>query len=152
MNRLKWEEYHKKTYKPFKRLIIKLVMKSARTALSNKLRCFLFGITGVKIGKNVFIGTEAFLDEVRPDLITIEDNATISIRSMLLTHDSKNFILAPINIKKNAVVYAGSIILPGVIIGEGAAVAAGAVVTKDVEPYTLVGGVPAKLIKKLPQK
>jgi len=38
------------------------------------------------------------------------------------------------------------IILPGVTIGEGAVVASGAVVTKDVEPYTLVGGVPAKKI------
>jgi putative colanic acid biosynthesis acetyltransferase WcaF len=43
---------------------------------------------------------------------------------------------------------AGCIILPGVKIGEGAVVAAGSVVTKDVEAYTIVGGTPAKLIKK----
>lgn len=42
----------------------------------------------------------------------------------------------------------GTIILPGVNIGDGATVAAGSVVTKDVEPYTVVGGVPAKLIKE----
>ena len=41
-------------------------------------------------------------------------------------------------------------IMPGVCIGEGAVVASGAVVTKDVEPWTLVGGVPAKPIKKRP--
>ena len=41
-----------------------------------------------------------------------------------------------------------SIILPGVTIGEGAVVAAGAVVTKDVEPWSVVGGNPAKFIKK----
>jgi len=42
-----------------------------------------------------------------------------------------------------------SIILRGVTIGEGAVVAAGAVVTKDVAPYTLVGGIPARTIKNL---
>ena len=43
---------------------------------------------------------------------------------------------------------ARAIILPGVTIGEGAVVAAGAVVTKDVEPWAVVGGNPAKFIKK----
>ncbi|MEO1701309.1 MAG: DapH/DapD/GlmU-related protein [Pseudomonadota bacterium] len=42
----------------------------------------------------------------------------------------------------------GAIIMPGVTIGNGAVVASGAVVTKDVEPYTIVGGVPGKLIKR----
>ena len=41
-----------------------------------------------------------------------------------------------------------SIILPGIHIGEGAVVASGAVVTKDVEPYSVVGGIPAKKIGK----
>jgi len=40
-------------------------------------------------------------------------------------------------------------ILPGVSIGRGSTVAGGAMVTKDVEPFTLVGGVPARLIRKL---
>lgn len=44
---------------------------------------------------------------------------------------------------------AGSLINPGVSIGEGAVVAAGAVVNNDVEPFTVVGGVPAKFIKNL---
>lgn len=44
---------------------------------------------------------------------------------------------------------AGAIIVPGVTIGKGSVIAAGAVVTKDVAPYTLVGGVPAKEIKKI---
>ncbi|WP_425562996.1 DapH/DapD/GlmU-related protein [Mucilaginibacter gynuensis] len=41
-----------------------------------------------------------------------------------------------------------SVILPGVTIGKGAVVAAGAVVTRDVQPYTVVGGIPAKPIAK----
>ena len=54
----------------------------------------------------------------------------------------------PIVIGANALVAGWSIVLPGVTIGEGAEVAAGAVVTKDVKPWTVVGGNPAQLIKK----
>ena len=55
----------------------------------------------------------------------------------------------PITIGNNVWIGGGVTVLPGVTIGEGAVVAAGAVVTRDVEPKTVVGGVPAKLIKRL---
>lgn len=42
----------------------------------------------------------------------------------------------------------GTIIMHGITVGEGSIIAAGSVVTKDVEPYTIVGGVPAKLLRK----
>ena len=54
----------------------------------------------------------------------------------------------PIVIDDNAWVASRAIILPGVVIGKAAVVGAGAVVTKDVEPWTVVGGNPAKFIKK----
>ncbi|MBV4357845.1 hypothetical protein KTO63_11845 [Parasegetibacter sp. MAH-26] len=56
---------------------------------------------------------------------------------------------APITIEDGAWIGSRVTILPGVTIGEKSIIAAGAVVTKDVEPYTLVGGVPAKIIKHL---
>lgn len=56
---------------------------------------------------------------------------------------------APVHIGAHAWLGAGAIVLPGVTVGEGAIVAAGAVVTKDVAPRTVVGGVPARLIKEL---
>ena len=52
-------------------------------------------------------------------------------------------------IEKDAYIGSRAIILPGVTIGEGAYVGAGAVVTKNVKPHTLVGGVPAKFIKEI---
>ncbi len=56
---------------------------------------------------------------------------------------------APIHIGKNVWIGANATVLAGVTIGDGAVVAAGAVVTKDVEPNMVVGGVPAKVIKKI---
>ena len=57
---------------------------------------------------------------------------------------------APIAIEDDVWIGAGAVVLPGVTIGRGAVVAAGAVVTASVEPFTVVGGVPARPIKVLP--
>ena len=86
--------------------------------------------------------------------IIIEDNVQIGPNVMLVTtnHDfnHREIVLhQPIVIKKNAWIGGRSMILPGVTIGENAVVAGGAVVTKDVEPNTIVGGNPAKVIKRL---
>ena len=88
------------------------------------------------------------------DKITIGNQATISqgVRLCTASHDISSKIMElthkPIEIADNCWVAAWATILPGVTIGEGAVVAAGAVVTKDVEPWTVVGGNPAKFIKK----
>ncbi|RZM23097.1 MAG: sugar O-acetyltransferase, partial [Pedobacter sp.] len=63
--------------------------------------------------------------------------------------DRHSLVPKAIHIKKNAWIGAGTIILPGVTIGENAVVAAGAVVSRDVAPNTIVGGVPAKFIKNI---
>jgi maltose O-acetyltransferase len=67
------------------------------------------------------------------------------------THRSSDTILVkPVTIGDGAAVMTGATILPGITIGRGAVVGAGAVVTRDVEPNTFVGGVPAKVIATLP--
>ena len=86
--------------------------------------------------------------------ITIGDNVCIGedVRLLTGTHDLESatfdLIIKPIDIGDNVWIATGAIILPGVKIGEGAVVAAGAVVAKDVEPWTVVGGNLAKVIKK----
>lgn len=61
----------------------------------------------------------------------------------------RKLICKSVTIKKNAYIGSRALILPGVTVGEGAYVAAGAVVVKDVEPFTLVAGFPAKKVRKL---
>lgn len=86
--------------------------------------------------------------------ITIGKNCCIGEDVKLLTgsHDLESatfdLVTKPIVIRDKVWIATGAIVLPGVTIGEGAVVAAGAVVTKDVEPWTVVGGNPAKFIKK----
>lgn len=106
----------------------------------------------IKIGKNVFINHAcSFLDLGG---ITIEDEVLIGPRVNLTTENhpvdpvKRKFLdLKSILIKRNAWIGAGATILPGVTIGENSIVAAGAVVTKDVPANTIVGGVPAKIIR-----
>ena len=107
-----------------------------------------------KIGKNVFINFDCvFLDLGG---ITIEDNVLIAPKVSLLSeghpinpHDRQSLVPGHVHIKKNAWIGAGATILPGVTIGENAVVAAGAVVSKDVPANTVVGGIPAKIIKSI---
>lgn len=107
----------------------------------------------ITVGKNVFINMGCkFQDQGG---IFIDDGALIGHNVVLATlnHDMKpetrhDMIPKPIHIGKNVWIGSNSVILPGVTIGDGAIVAAGAVVTKDVEKNTVVGGVPARFIRK----
>lgn len=107
-----------------------------------------------KIGKNVFINFDCvFLDLGG---ITIEDNVLIAPKVSLLSEDHpispedrQSLNVGHIHIKKNAWIGANATILQGVTIGENAIVAAGSVVSKDVPDNTIVGGIPAKIIKAI---
>ncbi|WP_437396173.1 sugar O-acetyltransferase [Flagellimonas lutimaris] len=107
-----------------------------------------------KIGKNVFINFDCvFLDLGG---ITIEDGVLIAPKVSLLTEghpispDNRHTLVPkPIHIKKNAWIGANATILYGVTIGENSVVAAGSVVSKDVPDNVVVGGTPAKIIKKI---
>ena len=108
----------------------------------------------IHIGKNVFINMGCkFQDQGG---IFIGDGALIGHNVVLATlnhaaspKDRGSMIPAPIRIGKNVWVGANAVILPGVTIGDGAIVAAGAVVNRDVPENTVVGGVPAKVIRTI---
>ncbi len=120
----------------------------------DKLAVPLYRLRGTKIGENVAINQNVFLEDSRPDLITIEDDVQIAARVIVVTHDTSKHVMNPkkpiehgkVSIKRNSYIGAGAVILPGVTIGEFSVVGAGAVVTKDIPPRTVFAGVPARQI------
>lgn len=109
------------------------------------------------IGKEVFINMGcAFMDRGG---ITIEDRVLIGPKVNIITENHpedpelRRYVYCkPVHIKKGAWIGASATVLPGVIVGENAIVGAGAVVTKDVPDNTIVGGVPAKVIREIKTK
>ena len=104
------------------------------------------------LGENVFIN-HGFTCMASGG-VTIEDGVMIGPEAAVITanHDFKDLLILqfkPVTIKKGAWIGARAVILPGVTVGEGAVVASGAVVTKNVAPRTIVGGNPARFIKNV---
>lgn len=108
----------------------------------------------ITIGKDVFINSGCHFQDQGG--ITIGDGSLIGHNVVLATinhdlnpkNDRKNHY-APIKIGAHVWIGSNATVLPGVSIGDWAVVAAGAVVTKDVPPYTVVGGLPAKVLKTI---
>lgn len=146
-------------YIPFwrmRRFILRsLGMQIAKGAFVMK-KNYIMNLNKVKIGENSHINRGCLLDGRGG--ITIGQNVSVSHNVNILTgsHDmnSPGFmgVFLPVTIDDYAWISAGSTILQGVHIGKGAVVAAGAVVVKDVAPYDVVGGVPAKHIAKRNEK
>ncbi len=133
-------------------------------------RLFIYSLAGIKIGKDsrihmgarffypanitigegTIIGSDIFLDG--RDRLKIGSHVDIASEVMIYNseHDvnSEDFgaVSAPVEIEDFCFIGPRAIILPGVKIGKGAVVAAGAVVTKDIADFAIVGGVPAEVI------
>lgn len=138
---------------PIKRTVRNILQYPAWFLPWKKLRVAFHRLKGSKIGKNVEIGYMVLMDNRRPELITLEDNVTITTMSVVLAHDfSRRFtegieITGHVRIKEGAFIGMNATILPGVTIGRNCIIGSGAVVTKDTEDNSVYGGVPAKRIK-----
>jgi len=158
--------------------IVKIIHGYCR-ALRKRYRQALMHILLYKCGKDLKIFGQTHID--MPSLVTLGDNVSLNQNTSILAryepvvignnvvissgaiitsagynykgkgphtnHDSK-----PVTINNNAWIGANAVILPGITIGEYAVIGAGAVVTKDVSPYTMVAGIPAQPIKSIPEK
>lgn len=108
----------------------------------------------LRIGKRVFINSGCkFQDQGGIDIgddVLIGHNCVITTLDHAMDPERRaDMIPAPVKIGDKVWIGANVTILPGVTVGDGAILAAGVVVTRDVEPRTIVGGVPARLIRHI---
>ena len=118
---------------------------------------------GIKVGRNTFIGYEVLVDSSYAEMIELGDNVHIANRCILLCHqrDLNNYKIGEdyaklpykksgIKLEKGCLIATNTMIMPGVTIGEGAIVGAYSLVTKDIPPWTIAFGRPAKAVKTIP--
>ena len=115
------------------------------------------GCRNIEIGRGSFINTEIRFG-VPKDKVFIGENVHVGPRVMFETVNhgliyvpgkGRGSWTKPIMIENEAWIGAGAVITQGITVGRGAVVAAGSVVTRNIAPYTLVGGVPAKFIRQI---
>lgn len=127
---------------------------------ANRIRVMALRQCGFQVGKEVYIGPGLVLSMMNSDNsceLEIGDRVSIGPRvSLIMSSDANNSTLndiyppirGKISIDQDAWIGGGVIVLPNVHIGKRAILAAGAVVNQSVEDKTMVGGVPAKVIKR----
>jgi len=137
---------------------------------SHHFRRFFYRLAGIKIGKgstihtgarfyepkNIIIGDDSIIGEGvvldGRDKIIIGNHVAISSEVMIynsehnINDESFKAVNGPVTVEDYCFIGPRVIILPGIKIGQGAIIGAGAVVTKDIPPYAITGGVPAKII------
>jgi acetyltransferase-like isoleucine patch superfamily enzyme len=145
-------------FNAIQRRVFKLL---AKYSPASSLRIWLLRMCNFSIGEQVYIGEDFIVvDDVKDKTryLTIEDRVAISPRVTFVIHTKPNWSniadfvnsrKGKITVRKDAWIGTGAVILPNVEIGEGAVVGANSVVTRNVPPYTIVGGVPAREIKKV---
>ncbi len=124
---------------------------------SKTIRPFLVKLGGVEMSdyQSVFVGKNVVFDTNNPHLITIEPKVYITHGCTILTHylvTSKlktTFTTGAVTLGENCFLGCNTVICAPVTIGKNSIIAAGSIVTKNIPPNELWGGVPAKFIKKL---
>jgi len=106
---------------------------------------------GAEIGRNVYISAGVWIDPMFPDLLTIEDDVLIGVGARIGFHEFRisEFVAGRVTLKRGCLIGGFSIIGPGVQIGEGATIAGGAVVARDVPAHSIAGGNPARVVSAL---
>lgn len=140
---------------------VKIIGNGKRITLGENFKIWhrsfiVIGDGKISFGDDGHLGVDVYLNAYKGS-ISIGNNVAIAPKSQIYSYSDDYAISAQIGkihkignvtIKDNVLVGSGAIILPGVNIHDGAIIAAGAVVTKDVAPFEVVGGIPAKKIKK----
>lgn len=129
----------------------------------NRTRKLFFRATGVRIGIDAVINANVTISDSYRELVTIGDRASLSPGVTIIADAGPNnsllqhlpyvrdrlIVEKAVVVGNDAWIGANAVLLPGVVIGEGAIVGAGSVVSHSAPPYTIVAGVPAKMIRAL---
>ena len=122
---------------------------------TSALRGAFHRLRGAVVAQSAEIGYFVILDNLYPEKVVIEENATVAARSTILSHDEAEAYtgrgperVLETRIRRGAFIGVHCVVMPGVTIGERAIVAAGSVVTRDVPPGSTVAGVPARPIEE----
>lgn len=136
----------------FRRLVYSSAGIELHPTSSLHWRARFFAPSGVSVGPHSTLGNDGFYDGREGIRIGSSVNIAGEVRIYTREHDvqAEDFAETGGPVVIEDYVYIGSrvTILPGVTVGRGAVVASGAVVTRDVEPFTIVGGVPARKVGK----
>lgn len=147
--------------------LLKFLMNSWLLApiLPRKLRPLILKKIGCKMGKNIFIGSNLWVDSGHAELIEMGDHVHIAAHCILLCHqrDLQNYYVnddyaklpyktGKIILKKGCLLGTHTMVMPGITIGEGAIVGAFSLVTKDIPAWTIATGRPAKVVKQIPER
>jgi len=139
-----------------RKIVFQLAGVKVGSGTTIHMGCKFFNPRGVSIGQDTKIGDNAFLDGRAPLIIGDHVDLASSVMIYNSEHDLKSEDFharqEAVEISDYAFVGPRVIILPGVKVGRGAVIAAGAVVTKNVPDFAIVGGVPATIIGERPNK
>ena len=126
---------------------------------SNRFRVWCYKRMGVNIGEGAFVGNYVIFDRIFPSKVTIGDHSSIGDSTVITAHaniPSQTPLkkLYPRTMKETHVgkgiwIMPNCVLAPGVTIGDYSVIATGAIVTKDIPPMVLAGGLPAKVLKDL---
>lgn len=149
----------------FKWWLLNVARRSPWCHMFINLPNWCWKICGVKMGKNVRIGQDVYLDVNYARYIIIEDDVWIASHSAIFAHRRvmDDYHAGdvykqcpqkprPVVIKKGSVVGIGSLVTPGITIGEGSVIGAGSVVVKDIPDWCLAAGSPCKVMRYLPKQ
>jgi acetyltransferase-like isoleucine patch superfamily enzyme len=138
---------------PLKRLWRKFWICFAGLPMLPQCRSRILKLGGVKIKGRVLIYSNVVIDTVAPDRIFIGNNVAITSGVKILTHylnpnvSGRKFRIGEVHICDDVFIGVNACICNSVTIGKGAIIGAGSVVTKDIPPYEVWAGNPAKFIK-----
>ncbi len=123
-------------------------LRKLRDILTGTRRRWLAARHGIRLDPSVSVSLSARMVSGAPGSIEVGAESLIAFKTLLLTVEAASGDVRPIRIGRRCFIGGGSLVLPGVTIGDESIVGAGSVVTHDVPPRTIVGGVPARVLRQ----